>query len=210
MFANCLTPVLCLLAASQAAPRGEVAIPPKIERFLELCERSRRGAILQLEHTLRGLQQQSPPSPQTTQRMAKLERQLSALRSRAEPIVPQLRFPPQNGTIGRLPRLSCHVDQVVSDNELLVRCYFPVVVTTVSNFQAHRQRVVRPVRFLIRGLATEKFDEGSDVQTLQVFEVVGKEQYRTTTGGQRDVIVLTHFDMKSIEPYFEAYARQNP
>ncbi len=209
MSATCLTSLLCLLAAAQVRPIQEVAVPPKIEKFLKLCETSRRGAILQIEHTLRRLRRQSPATRETSQRMANLERQLRVLRSNARPVVPQLTFPPQAGSIGRLPRLSCHVDQVVSDDELWVRCFFPVVVTTVRRFRARNEPVVQPVRFLIRGLPTQNIDEGSDVEMLQVFEIVGKERYRTVDGGSNDILVLTEFDMKSIEPYFRKVTGQN-
>jgi hypothetical protein len=202
MSAICLTSMLCLLAAVQVRPNQEVAVPPKIEKFLEHCETLRRGAILQIEYTLRRLRSQSPTTRGTSQRMADLEEQLRVLRSNTRPVVPQLSFPPQAGAIGRLPRLSCHVDQVVTDDEMLVRCYFPVVVTTVRRFQAHHETVMQPVRFLIRGLPTKSFDVGSDVEMLQVFEIGGKERYRTVEGGSKDVLVLTEFDMKAIEPFF--------
>ena len=68
MSATCLTSLLCLLAAAQVRPIQEVAVPPKIEKFLKLCETSRRGAILQIEHTLRGLRRQSPATRETGQR----------------------------------------------------------------------------------------------------------------------------------------------
>src|SRR5437016_4432357 len=120
-----------VLAPADNRPVKSDAVPAKVEAFLKLCESSRRGAILQLEHTLRGLRSQSPKSPQVTRQIAKIEEDLRVLRANKEPVVPTLGFPPEVGAIGRLPRLTCHVEQIVSDREMLVRCFFPVKVTTV-------------------------------------------------------------------------------
>lgn len=204
-----LVSLSCLLAVAQVRPIQEAAVSAKIEKFLKLCETSRRGAIAQIEHSLRGLRRQALATGETSRRMAHLEEQLGVLRSYARPVVPQIAFPPQEGAIGRLPRLSCHVDQVVSDDELLVRCFFRVAVTTVRQFQPRRETVVQPVRFLIRGLPTQNIDEGSDLEMLQVFEVTGNETYRLVDGGSKRVLVLREFDMKSVEPYFRKIAERN-
>lgn len=201
--------LLCLLAATQIRPTQAEIVPPKIEKFLKACEISRRGAILQLEGTLRALRRQSPATRETSHRAADLEEQLRVLRMRESPVVPQIAFPPQKGGIGHLPGFSCHVDQVVSNDELLVRCFFPVVVVTVERFQPRREKVVQPMRFLIRGLPTRDIDEGSDVEMLGVFEIVGKEAYRTVSGGSSNLFVLTEFDMKAVEPYFRKMAVQS-
>jgi hypothetical protein len=200
----CTVLLSCTWVAVVAGPVGGQPIPPKIERFLELSERSRRGSILQLEHTLRGLRNQAPPTRETSLRIAQLEEQLRVLRSAAQPVVPPLAFPPQVGAIGRLPGLSCHVDQVVSNDTLLVRCYFPVVVPVVKNFTPRRESVVQSARFLIRGLATGDTREGSDVEMLQVFEITEKTRYTTTGGTSQEVPVLREFDMKAVEPYFRS------
>ncbi len=106
------------------------------------------------------------------------------------------------GAIGRLPSLACHVDQVVSENELLVRCFFKVPVVTVRNFVAHRETVTRPVEFLIQGIETQRVQEGGDLALPQVFEVAGRQTYDTTAGRSKRLLVLKTFDMKSLEPYF--------
>lgn len=199
MCLNHLAMLACLLAG--AAAQAET-IPARIEHFLELCETSRRGAILQVEHQLRGLRNRASATRATSGQIARLEEQLRILRTNAKPVVPQLSFPPQVGAIGRLPGLNCHVDQVVSDNEILVRCYFPVVVRSVKNFAPRRETVVQPVRFLIRGLATQDIRVGRDQEMLDVFEVTGKGTYKTLDGRSKDVLVLTEFDMKAVEPYF--------
>lgn len=204
-----LTLLLCMLAAAQNGPTQEGVVPAKIERFLKLCETSRQGAIMQLEHTLRGLRRQEGATREASRRrIASIEEQLRDLRSNSKPVVPQISFPPNIGQIGRLPRLSCHVDQVVSADEVLVRCQFSVVVTTVRRFQAHRETVVQGVRLLIRGLPTANMQEGSDLEMLQVFEIVGKETYQQVDGGSSVVLVLKEFDMKSVEPYFRRIAEQ--
>jgi hypothetical protein len=197
-----------MLAAAQNGPTQEGVLPAKIERFLKLCETSRQGAILQLEHRLRGLRNQAVTTREASRRIASIEEQLRVLRSNSKPVVPQISFPPKIGEIGRLPRLSCHIDQVVSDDEVLVRCQFPVVVTTVRRFQAHRETVVQGVRLLIRGLPTANMEEGSDLEMLQVFEIIGKETYQQVDGGSSDVLVLKEFDIKLVEPYFRRMAEQ--
>ncbi|MEX0678082.1 MAG: hypothetical protein WD063_13455 [Pirellulales bacterium] len=201
--------LLCLLAVAETGVAQEGAVPAKIEKFLKLCETSKRGAILNLEHELRGLRRQAPQTREASRHIANLEEQLRVLRSNERPVVPPIAFPPQVGAIGRLPRLSCHVDQVVSDDALLVRGFFPVVVTTVHRFQAQRETVVQPVRFLVRGLPTRNVDEGSDLEMLDVFEVTGQETHRSADGGSDSVLVLKPFDMKSVEPYFRKMAGQD-
>jgi hypothetical protein len=198
----------CVVAIGQTRPTQGGAVPAKIERFLELCETSRRGAILQLEHQLRGLRNQKSPTLGAGRQIARLEAQLQSLNANTQPVVPQLAFPPQQEAIGRLPRLSCHVEQVISDDEVLVRCRFPVVVAKVRNFQAQRDKVDQDVQLLIRGLKTTDFREGSDMEMLQVFEVIGRETYQLVGGGSSEVLVLKEFDMKSLDPYFRAGARR--
>ncbi len=182
------------------------AVPPKIEAFVQQCETSRRGAILQLEHTLRGLRSQGSKSPETLRRIAKTEEDLLTLRANKEPVVPPLRFPPEVGAIGRLPRLSCHVDQILSEREMLVSCSFPLKVTTVKHFQAQGETIVRPVAFLLRGLSTREAHDGADLELLQVFEITGTRTYKTVNGRDATVLVLSEFDMKAVEPFFKAAA----
>jgi hypothetical protein len=195
-------PVICLLAATLAQPAQAESAPARIERFLELCEASRRGAILQAEHALRGLRNQTPGTSTIRRQIAQLEEQLRVLRANARPVVPPLTFPPQVGAIGRLPRLSCHVDQIVSDDEMQVRCIFPVVVTSVRRFQPRGETFEQPVRLLIRGLPTRHIGEGSDIELLQVFEITGRETYRMRDGRSTRLLVLAEFDMRAVEPYF--------
>jgi hypothetical protein len=127
--------VSTVLAAADESGKPQ-ALPANVEAFAKLCENSRRGAIMHLEHTLRGLRSQGSKSPDAARRIAAAEADLRVLRANKEPVVPPLGFPPEAGAIGRLPRLTCHVEQIVSDHEMLVRCFFPVKVTTVRHFQA--------------------------------------------------------------------------
>lgn len=204
-----LATLSCLLVAATTAEAHAQASPAKIERFLDHCETSRRGAILRLEHKLRGLRRQTPATPETKEGIARLEKQLRILRSNAKPVVPPLAFPPQIGAIGRLPGLTCHVEQVISDDELLVQCFFPVVVRTVKNFTPRRETIVQSMRFLIRGRPTQGVHEGSDLEMLDVFEVAGKHGYKTVDGASERVLVLTRFDMKAVEPYFRRMVEKN-
>jgi hypothetical protein len=196
-----------VVAAQPPGVAGVVSrddIPPKIKAFLEECETSRRGSIRQLEFELRGLRARNTQSPATARRIKKTEANLRALRDNKEPVVPALRFPPEVGDIGRIPRLTCHTDQILSDDEMLVRCHFSIRVRTVKNFRPQLETVVRPVSFLIRGLPTDPFTDGTDVQLLNVFRISGKHTYRSVAGKPITVQVLAPFDLRAIEPYFQA------
>lgn len=199
---------IVLIAATLCGQTGgsaTAAPPPKIARLLELCETSRRGAILQIEHKLRGLRQgnagkDTEPSGAKLE-IADLERQLKFLRTTPLPVMPTLSFPPQVGTIGRLPGLSCHVDQIVSAEEMLVRCFFRVPVVTVRNFKGQRELVEETVSCLVRGTPTSTAREGTDFETEGLYEVVGTETYQTAGGKARNLLVLRPFDMKLMERY---------
>ncbi len=202
-----------LAADAPASPAPSPAAKPtpatlaKIEAFVKHCDTSRRGAIMSLEHTLRGLNSASAKNnPQAPRQIAAVEAELRVLRANKEPVVPPLSFPPEVGAIGRLPRLTCHVEQVVSDREMLVRCNFPVKVTTVKRYQAHAETVTQGILFLVRGMPTREARDGADLPMLQVLEITGKETYKTVDGKSNTVWVLGEFDMKTAEPYFRQLA----
>ncbi|REK12992.1 MAG: hypothetical protein DWQ37_10220 [Planctomycetota bacterium] len=189
------------VAFAPAEAPAAAAMPPKIARFLEQCETSRQGAIAQIKHQLRGLQDEAGDAA-ARRSIARLEKQLRVLEANESPVVAPLSFPPQSGAIGRLPGLSCHVEQVLSDREFLATCTFPVTITAVRNFKRYRDQVSQKVRFVVRGLPTQDLEPGADLQSLDVFEVSGRETYRTVSGGSQAVLVLTRFDLKQVEPYF--------
>ncbi|MGD9722347.1 MAG: hypothetical protein AB7O59_12655 [Pirellulales bacterium] len=194
------------------APAGSVDrsnVPPKIAAFLEACETTRRGMITQLEFELRGLRSRQPQPASASQRIARIEANLAALRANQEPIVPALRFPPEIGAIGRLPELTCHVDQVLGPDEALIHCHFSIKVRTVKNYRPRLETVVRAESFLLRGLPTKALSAGADAQLLDVFEVTRRHTYRSVAGKPVTVLVLSPFDMKAIEPYFRAIATGN-
>ena len=192
----------CEMAVAQGVAQD--SIPPRIEEFLQRCETSRKGAIAQLEFELRGLRNQRGISPAESRRVKTIESHLDSLRANKEPVVPALHFPPEVGDIGRLPQLTCHVDQVIGAERMLVTCNFSLKVRAVRNFQPRLETVTRPVTLLIEGLATNQFTEGADVPLLDVFEITGEHTYRSVSGKQITVLVLSPFDMKAIEPYFRA------
>jgi hypothetical protein len=183
-------------------PTAGEAIPLKIERFLEHSEVSRRGALTRIEHELRGLRRLKPLEADAARRIADLETQRKVLLARDKPVVGPLPFPPQVGDIGRLPNLECRVEQILSDREFVAACSFPVVVTTVRDFRGYRERVNQSLRLVIRGLPTQKLEVGASLQLLDVFEVSRREAYPTTSGRQREMLVVTPFDMKQVEAYF--------
>ncbi len=178
----------------------------KIETFLKLCETSRRGAIAQLEYTLRGLRSEQSKTRESARRIADIEEDLRVLRANKEPVVPTFFFPPDIGAIGRLPRISGHVEQILSDREMLVRCFFTVRVTSVANFERRGETIERPVVFLIRGPSTRATHEGADLELPQVFEITGRRHYRTVDGRTSEALVISEFDMKAVEPYFRREA----
>jgi hypothetical protein len=196
--------LVAVMLCGQAGAKAP-APPPKIAKLLELCETSRRGAILQIEHKLRGLRQgqggQGDEASAARTEITELERQLKFLHTTPLAVVPTLSFPPQVGAIGRLPGLSCHVDQVVSAQEMLVRCFFHVPVVTVRNFKGQKEIVEETVPFLVRGMETSAAHEGTDYETEGLYEVVGTELYLTAGGKSRKLLILRPFDRKSLELY---------
>lgn len=191
----CVITMLPMQAATPAPPTAS----PRIARFLELCETTRRGAILQLEHELRK-QKNAAATERSPVRISQLEGRLKDLQSGQELIVPTISFPPQPGGIGRLPDDACYVEQVISPDEVLVRCHFRVPVTTVRNFRAYRDSVVQPVPAVVRGWKRD-LSEGQDTSTTEIFEVVGRERYATQGGAMRTVLVLKLFNMDELRPY---------
>lgn len=199
----CVIPLLSLQAAD-ARPTA----PPRIAGFLELCETTRRGAILQVEHELRK-QRNAPAAQRSPTRISQLEARLKELQSRTELLVPTISFPPQPGMIGRLPGDACYVEQVVSRDEVLIRCHFRVPVTTVRNFRSYRDSVVYPVAMIVRGWK-QPVSEGQDTRTSEVFEVMGRERYSTQGGAMRTVMLLKPFDMAELQPYLDRPPLANP
>lgn len=193
--------MLAAVGLGQVGSAGEP--PPKIARFLEQCEGLRRGAILQIEHSLRGLRGSGAEDPETRRRIRRLEEKLHLLETNDEPVVPELRFPPQVGEIGRFPGLTCQVEQVLSDQEVLVRCSFPVTVAAIRDFKRYRETIVRPVQLVLRGQPAERFSVGAQIEMLAVFEITGRDTYRTEKGGSKTLLVVEEFDLKQVQPYLK-------
>jgi hypothetical protein len=192
--------VLVLLAAVLATQPGIAhGDEAQLARFVESCEAARRGLILQLEHELRGLAKDRG----RTAEAQRLQQRLARLRSGEEVVVPTLRFPVQVGEIGKLPGGECYVDQVISDNELLVRCFFPVVVATIKNFQRYRTTTTQSVQFVLRGPGLPEAHEGQEMDVAVPWTVVGRERYAVEGGGEKSVLVLTPFDLESVRPQLE-------
>jgi len=186
---------VCSLAAMSAA-RGAGPQTAKIEAFLRACETNRRGAIAEFEHELRGLRSSGSQDAANLKRIQTLEANLASLRSGDQLVVPTLAFPPEQGAIGRLPRISCHVDRVLSGNEMLVRVYFPVKIATVKKFRRQGDTVMPAVIFLIQGVATAEFQEGADCELDAVLEV-GQRQPHPTGGEAASVWILKRFDLEA-------------
>lgn len=131
-----------------------------------------------------------------------IESDLQVLKANKQPVVSTLSFPPEIGAIGRVPRLSWHIDQIVSDQEMIVRCYFNVRTTSVRRYVARRETKVQAVSFAVRGIETKNLREGSDPPVPQVFEITGRETYSLAGGGSTIVWVLEPFDMAAAQAYF--------
>jgi hypothetical protein len=194
--------IVSATAISQVGAEVRPPIPAKIEKFLRNCETNRRGTILRLEHTLRGLQNQASQTSDIARQIASLEDDLRGLRANKQPVVSTLSFPPEVGAIGRVPRLSWHIDQVVSDREMIVRCFFNVRTTSVRRYVARGDVKVRPVSFMVRGVETKELLEGSDPPVSQVFEITGRESYPLAGGGFSRIWILEPFDMEAALSYF--------
>jgi hypothetical protein len=197
------------VVSAQAAAPGKataVDIPPRIEAFLESCETARRGAIARLEFELRGLQSRGANSDDARRRVGKIQADLRTLRANKEPVVPALRFPPEVGDIGRLPRLSCRVEQILASDEMLVRCTFRLKVRTVQRFQPRYETVSHDVSFLIRRLPARQASVGSEIELLDVFEITGTRTNTSRAGQSITVKTIEPFDMKAVQPYFRSMA----
>jgi hypothetical protein len=181
------------------AADGALPIDPKIDRFIKTCETNRRGAILRLEFELRGLRSAERQDGQTQARIRTLETDLARLESSKHLLVPTLAFPPEKGSIGRLPRLACYVDQILGEKELLARVYFPVKVAATQRFRPQGQLVMPAVTFFVRGVGTADMHEGAMREMTQVFEITGKKTYRTTDGRSASAWVLELFDLDAAE-----------
>jgi hypothetical protein len=203
--------LLAMLVHAAPAGDSQAAAPPstRFEAFVELCETSRRGAILLAQQRLRALKSKGETSSASATQVRRLEEELRLLKEGTQPIVPPLRFPPAIGSIGHVPKLSCYVEQVISAEEMLVRCYFTVRTVKVEHFRPRGESVVHPLTFLVRGVSTENAMEGADLELTQVFEITGNSTYRTADGGTNTAMTLAEFDMKLLEPYFKA-ARTRP
>lgn len=179
-----------------------------IEAFLKLCETTRRGAILQFEHELRGLKAKGTSDNKTVRRIRTLELHLEALRAGKHPVVPTLSFPPEVGAIGRLPRLTCYVERVLSGQEMLVRVYFPVKVATVEHYRGKGETHMPAIGFLVRGVPTSDFHAGSNRELSAVLQVTARRP--ANTPGGTPTWVLEPFDMTEVEAHYRHETEHTP
>ena len=87
------------------------------------------------------------------------------------------------------------MDQVLSGDQMVVHCLFPVKVTTVQHFRAQGETIMRPVRFLVQGIPTKERHAGEDPELLGVFEITGRKTYTSADGQNKTLLVLSEFDM---------------
>lgn len=210
----CIVASLIAMSFVSQWSRGQDEIRPAkpsaatIEAFLKLCETTRRGAIVQFEHELRGLQAKGTSDNKSLRRIRTLELHLEALRAGKHPVVPTLSFPPEVGAIGRLPRLTCYVDRVLSGQEMLVRVYFPVKVATVEHFRGKGETHMPAVNFLVRGISTADYHAASNRELSAVLQVTARRP--ATTAGATPTWVLEPFDMTAIEAHFRHETEHTP
>lgn len=194
---------LLILAMASLLGQANTAAPPdKIAKFLERSEASRKGALVELENQLRRLRNMSPRPPRAAEQIAQLESDIERLQANREPVVPPLRYPPEIGAIGRLPQLRFKVEQVVSADEMLVRCEFPIVVAQTRRYQTTGERTTVGVSLLLRGRPTAGLEPGSERETVEVFEITARRDFRAGNGRMQSVPVVELFDLRTLRKYF--------
>jgi hypothetical protein len=206
--------ILAASAAGAPAARGQTASPAargqtappaplsaSLQAFAEQCETLRRGTILKLEESLRGLKSGKLVTPDKAGSIRQTEADIEALRTRRRMVVPMLRFPPRVGEIGRLPGGGAYIEQILGPSEALVRCSFNVNVIVTRNRQSINEVVHQRPLFKIRGVPTAEWGPSTDVELLGAFEIAGTERYQTVAGQWTTVQFLKPFDMRPIEEY---------
>ncbi len=198
--------ILAVWVAAPAAAQGQTApaaapLSAPLQAFANECETLRRGTILKLEESLRGLKSGHLNVPDVPGTIRQTEADIAALRTRQRVIVPTLRFPPRVGQIGRLPGGGVFVEQILGPSEALVRCSFHVNVVVTRDKQSVTEVVHQRPLFKMRGVPTSEWAESNDVELLGAFEVAGTERYKTVEGRWTTVQILKPFDMRPIEAY---------
>ena len=197
--------ILAAWAMASAAARGQTArsapLSAPLQGFADECETLRRGTILKLEETLRGLKSGNLVVPDRPGTIRQTEADIAALRTRQRVIVPMLHFPPRVGQIGRLPEGGAFVEQVLGPSEALVRCSFHLNVVVTRDKQSVSEVVHQRPLFKMRGVRTDQWEQSTDVELLDAFEVTGTERYKTVDGRMVTVQILKPFDMRPIEEY---------
>ncbi len=203
---------LCAQKAAPAptvTPRPATAAPqltPALKSFADECDLLRRGTILRLEDSLRGLKSGRVKTLDNAGTIRQTEADIEALRNASRVIVPMLRFPTRVGQIGRLPGGGAYVEQVIGPKEALVRCSFRVNVVVTRNQQAVGEVVRQRSLYKMREEPTAAWGESNDVALTGTFQIVGTERYQTDDGHWTTVQVLKPFDMRPIEEYLRRQA----
>jgi hypothetical protein len=182
-------------------PAPPPALSPELKAFADECEGLRRGTILRLEDSLRGLKSGHVVTSDNAGTIRRTEADLEALRTGRRMVVPMLRFPTRAGQIGRLPGGGAFVEQVLGPKEALVRCSFRVNVVVTRDRRPVGEIVQQRPLFKMRGQTTDQWSESTEVAIDGAFQVVGTERYRTEDGRWATVQVLQPFDMRPIEEY---------
>jgi hypothetical protein len=190
----------------QRPATAAVQLTPALKSFADECELLRRGTILRLEDSLRGLKSGHVKTLDNAGTIRQTETDLEALRSRSRMVVPMLRFPTRLGEIGRLPGGGAYVEQVIGPKEALVRCSFRVNVVVTRNQQAVGEVVRQRPLYKMREEPTAEWGESNEVALTGTFQVVGTERYQTDDGHWAAVQVLKPFDMRQIEDYLKRQA----
>jgi hypothetical protein len=197
--------ILAAWAAGSPEARGQAprtaSLSAPLQAFAEQCETLRRGTILKLEESLRGLKSGQVVTPDKPGSIRQTEADIEALRNRRRMVVPMLRFPPRVEQIGRLPGGGAYVEQILGPSEALVRCTFNVNVVVTRNRQPINEVVRQRPMFKIRGVPTAEWGPSTDVELLGAFEIAGTERYQTVDGQWATVQLLKPFDMRPIEEY---------
>jgi hypothetical protein len=196
--------VACLAAA--VLPRGsaeeEEAIPPKVQRYLELAiaEREERldwlpGSIREMEKNLRNYAREHSDDEVRAFRklLAARKQELRLLADRLP--VPQLR--PAELEIEQIGRFDLTGEGSAAE----------FLVDEVRGPDELYGRLLNQARdpLVIRGLATEGLVDGARIELREVFEITATEQ-----AGRRTVFVAERFDTDQVEPYLDKVKLKPP
>ena len=222
--AYCLLPailVMVVVARAQDEEPSQETMSPEAKKYLDFLTANRDRQIAALESQIKQAEENAQKLSKGRVRRAvkQMKAQIEAIRAHFEELqggaLPNRYIYSPKFAAGQLGRISeqLRVAQVVSDSEMFVVPVEMVAGTGRTPDEARRRSYTREgERFLIKGMQTEGFTDGVDINWKilpSVFAVVGTKTYRTAIGGTNTVFVLEPFDMAKIKPQLEKRAAKH-